>query len=763
MSLAAMIAQALVLFVEVLAVFSLIGYGVVALLLPDMEGYELLLMPAVGWAVAVIACQWFTTWVAPPVILGMLTGGFGLLSLTLLWCNRACLMAKLRAQRFALLLTLLGAVGVYLTQLIFVFHVRRFGFDGVGADAPWYYAQASAYLTHHTFPTFSTQPLARDGGPSDFSLQIILLLRNAFPAIGQLDAALAGITRWPVHAIIEPLGAFCIAFALLPLYALCAYGLSLSRRVTIAVIALFLTNQFNIWVLGMDFVQHLRAVMLVPTALCLVIAALRTGRRRIAGVAGITIAAMIGVYFPLFVVLLIAIAAYALVATAQRLPQRGALPALRQLGLIAGSGIVLAVPSFIALIGVSGWRTWLALVQSRTNAAGVSQFFPLPTMLAMSPLTGVLTTAPTAGYSPLLWPLRAWAVAGTIGAAIACIALAAGFLMLLVRKRLPECLMFAALLGYLLYLRVYAQYPYGFMRAVCYVVPFTSILIAVGAFFFASRRAPQPGGGPVAPQSSRGVNAMPRGRTALAVLGVGAMILAQVGASVEMERGLVRANAPLFPPEALELRTLASVIPVGKAVYVYHDGHPAEVYRSFEAAYFLPDRKVTIRSTFNSAAFDEQTAANGFAPYDYVLLPTAVALRLSGDVHLLWQNSDNDLLLYQRTGPQVCFLPFQPMVAQYIAQISDQAAQRGVPIREGATQDALTTLLTLFLEVSALQHAFATPTTLNVSALLSWSVSNNGFPQLADARPVLSTLVERLAPTPGITLPLHPPCPRAIA
>jgi hypothetical protein len=75
-----------------------------------------------------------------------------------------------------------------------------------------------------------------------------------------------------------------------------------------------------------------------------------------------------------------------------------------------------------------------------------------------------------------------------------------------------------------------------------------------------------------------------------------------------------------------------------------------------EPRVLLPGRRVILATSVESATVDAAIPVEQLRAYDYILLPTVIGPRISGDVRLVWQNADNAVQLYQRAGARACLL-----------------------------------------------------------------------------------------------------------
>ncbi len=759
-----LVVQAVLLAVTVMGIFGLIGYGIVAVCAPDLEGDDLLIVPGVGFAIAVVSCTWLSPVLAAPFTVTILILTFGIGSVFLVWRRRTSVIRSLSGSGRTLCWGMFGAIAIYLGLLGFVFAAHRFAYDGNGIDALVLYAPAIEYLKIHPYSLFVPSPVV-PGEMPDYALQAMRVWgQNAFPALGRVDAAISALTGWPGYQLIEPLDAWFIAFSLFPLYALFKHGFACSRRVAVAATVFSLINQLNVWVFGMGFSSHTRAMLLFPTCLLLIIAAVRTGTYGVAILAGVTSAALVGIYFPVAVLLILAAGAYVLAVLVHPPAHNSFVSEPKPTVLVMLCTVLLALPSLFTFFGVQGFHEWLSLLQVKFPGAGIETFFPVRAVLGIVPLTDVMQGHIFIGVgSTTFWHRPQWEHTGNALAAVIGVLGMLGFVTLLWERKLPEVTMVFAIAVYVLYIRFVARYPYGFMRLLCYVLPFTSMLVALGAIQFPwllGRSLSKPSYllhvpsnadgtvGRVGVYSSvlskrsrtrRGVLA--HGWRVISIAGMGTTMGAQLFAWAAMERYIAQMHTPEFPPGASGLTVLQDLIPLGAHVYMYNDLYgPANAHFLLVAASFLHGRAVTVQGGFNDAdpATDRIIRANGFQGYDYILLSPVAALRLVGSVERVWQDSQVRLQLYRRTANNIAFLSEEAIMPVVVESVLHQLAARGVRIDVDADRDAVRALMQVYMERPELQF-YGPPDALDLSEYLGSAVSR------APTSPPMAPYVDRYA------------------
>ena len=281
---------------------------------------------------------------------------------------------------------------------------------------------------------------------------------------------------------------------------------------------------------------------------------------------------------------------------------------------------------------------------------------------------------------------------------------------------------FVATGAYLAYLRFGAAYPYGFTRTACYVVPFTAVLLAAGAVEFPARIATvislrvRPGG-----QSSR---IRICGTWICAGL-LGVVLLMQTASSAFTEKAYVTTGPRYFSSEYLSLRALPTMVPVGATVYMMNDGDTTAIKKEMLAAFFLPDRRVTLaHHPFipRTAITEERTVGAGFQPYDYLVLPAPLVPSLSGDFAFRWQDEATGLSLYAREGTHAFFVhrPSASIAGRIAGSTLRQMTAHGTVADVKGTTDALAQLARVYYGRADLQARFGGPDALDLPALALW-------------------------------------------
>ncbi|MHB8647628.1 MAG: hypothetical protein ACYDAR_17745, partial [Thermomicrobiales bacterium] len=343
------------------------------------------------------------------------------------------------------------------------------------------------------------------------------------------------------------------------------------------------------------------------------------------------------------------------------------------------------------------------------------------------------------------------------------------------RRKFAEVAMFILVIVYVMYVRVGARYPYGFIRGMCYVVPLSSVLIAIGVLDLPqgiAQKFERPSN--AADSSAETTNASSARRSRLysslrivahrslkptASLVVTLVIAAQIFSSVELINILFRMNAPVFPAQFHDMASIASFVPKGETVFIYNEAEPGVVEREIVAANFLPDRAISMPHRPLSPLGDAETqnfVAKGFASHTYILLSIAAAQRLTGDVELVWRDTENDLELYRRLGPNIVLLSDEAATNQAVASVVRQASCQGM---DGTTSvAALAELIHIYLLRGDLQQVYGGPDRVNFTSLVLWAATSgiHEHPSLTPYADTFASLAKQTSPSKPVYVRMRP-------
>jgi hypothetical protein len=627
-----MILQASWFALEVLVVLSVLGFGVTAWLLPQ-PGIGIILTPVVGLAMAGIGFQLFTpiapAWITLLVLLVML-GGF---SLWTGWRRRAGVINGIRQYAGDIAFTAAAALTLYLALLVHVFGARFFTLAGWPSDNVFLYAPASEFLKTHAFNALD--PLSVVNNPVTVYLGAAL---RVFPnSVGPIDAAISALSGWPVIALFDPLSALFWALAVPAMYVLLAW-LGVSRPARIAAVLLLIANQLLFWVMGLSNQQEMQAMPIFMAALALMTRAVSSDRRRTAVLAGLVGGSLLGLYLPVFVIFAFTALGYllvfiALAGRAGRLPET-----LRQLAVIGGSALAAAAAAIFWLLPAGGLRTWLSFVNTRIPAGNITYFYPPRYLLGMAPVADPWGL-PFA-IRPLWWR-PGWNTVSQVLAVVVVVLIVAGLTSFALRRNWPAIGLFAAAGLYLAYLRLVAQFPYGYIKTVSFLAPLTSALIAVGALELVPAiraRLERP--------VEFGPPRLARMRPIALAAGVACLLVVlavEAVNSVEMEHLWLRVGPQAFPASFRALADMAAMVPRGSGVL---EINPSPAYH--EGIKYAAAR---VYLTNDNLLLEDHVPAAAEVPFrvDFLILPwppdTATA---DPGFRRVWSDPEVGLALYQR-------------------------------------------------------------------------------------------------------------------
>jgi len=627
-----MILQASWFALEVLVLLSLLGFGLTVWLLPE-AGIGMLLTPMVGLAVAGVGFQLFTPIVSPWITLLLLLVVLGGFSLWTGWRRRTVMFAGIRQYLGEIAFTAAAGLTLYLTLLAHVFGARFFTLAGWPSDNVFLYAPASEFLKTHAFNALN--PLTVVNNPVTVYLGAAL---RVFPnSVGPIDAAISTLSGWPVIALFDPLSALFWALVVPAMYVLLGW-LGLSRPARIAAVLLLIANQLLFWVMGLSNQQEMQAMSIFMAALALSIRAVSSERRGTAVLAGLVGGSLLGLYLPVFVIFVFTALGYLLVFTARAGRAGRLLATLRQVAWLGVSGVATAAAAIFWLLPAGGLHTWLSYVNTRIPAAAIYYFYPPRYLLGMAPVADPWGL-PFA-IRPLWWR-PAWNTASQWLAFVVVALIVAGLVNFALRRNWPAIGLFAAAGLYLGYLRLVAQFPYGYIKTVSFLAPLTSAFIAAGALDLVPAIRDR-----VARRAEFGAPRLARLRATALVGGVACLLVVlavETLNSIEMEHLWLKVGPQAFPASFRALADMARIVPRGSGVLqinpspAYHDG-----IKYAAARVFLTDDNLLL---------EDHVPAASEVPFrfDYMILPWPPDTVTAGpDFKRVWSDPDVGLALYQR-------------------------------------------------------------------------------------------------------------------
>jgi hypothetical protein len=608
----------------VVVFLALLGLGPTALLLPDPGGHQILLAPAVGLAVLSIAFQWLTPLMPSYQVALLAAAAMTPLTAVAGWRRRGSLLEGWRDLAGAAAV----AIAFFVSLLQIVFQRGFFTLGGFPSDNVFIYVQAAEYLRDHPMPS-PLHPPALDNPGSYY----LITTGPSFPnSVGPLDAAASVLSGWPVYTLHEPVSALALALAVCPAWFLVRGGLGGSWLTALVAGVLLATNQLTYWTLGMGFQQESLALPLFVAGAAVGAHALRTESARAAVLAGIVGGALVGLYLPLAALLGFCVLGATIVhlATGPEAHRRRLLPIL---AAALASGAAAALAAFYVLLAEGGLAIWSGSVGSRVPAGAISRFPAFPYLAGTVPLAHVweLSPQPLGRIQGALFPIL-FALSSVV-----VLLIVAGLLRAVLDRRAPEAALLVAGLAFAGYEALVAGYPYGFVKAVDYLLPLTAVFAAHGAIGLRSL--------------VRSASSSLTAARVAEVAGMGALaavLLASGVASRDMVK-LWLSFDPSFTRADLSLSSLAASVPTGSSVLV---DRPTDSYGGLvqvaAIAYFLPDRRLRIFvGDVRPGTFEDQAVHPAACQFDYVIR----AQPPDGDFLLSGPVPNSDLNLYRRLGP----------------------------------------------------------------------------------------------------------------
>jgi len=619
-----MSAEALLLAAGILVFLTLVGFGLTELMLPKADGFELLLAPAVGLAVAALGFQWLSELLPPFLVAVFVLVVFGALSLVVGWRRRA----NLRAPVGDVLGAVVSILVFYLALLQIVIQRGYFTLGGLASDNAFIYVQAAQYLRDHPIPS----AIHALGPENPGSLYFVSSGVTAFPnSVGEIDAAASVLTGLPVHVVFDPLTTLCVALAIGPVWFLVRVGLGGSAWAGLAAAAVLATNQLMYWLVGSGYQQEAEAMPVFVAALGIAAYAWRNESLPAGALAGIVAGALPGLYLPIAALFAICVLAYLVVSAAVGPPAQR-LRLLRALGPAIGAGMACAAMAIYILTFRGGLTAWFSIVGGRFAAGNVTSFPALPYVFGTLPFAHVWeqTLRPLKAYERVIYPALI-----VVSAAMVALLLL-GQVRAILQRRAPEATLLAGGMLFVAYEVAIARYPYGYVKAIGFLAPLTSAFVAFGAV------------GLEALLRSKAATTMSRALGPIGVLTLAAVLAGSTLASRDMVQTWL-AGPPTFTSSSLSLSALASGIPVGTSVFV---DYPTNDYRTLvevaAIAYFLPDRQVRIfTGDTRLGTFPDQNVRPQPCAFDYVIASAPP----DSDFTLVYSDLSAGLDVFKRIGP----------------------------------------------------------------------------------------------------------------
>jgi hypothetical protein len=624
----------------------LVGFGPVALAVPELGGAALLATPFVGLGILYWVCQWLSPHFASGPIVIVTCIAFGLLSALQGWRRRRLLADSLRRARIDVLF--LGTISLAFLMLVQV-KVLTGGaltLTSIGGDDLFTWSPSATFMQSHSF--------ALGQGVTEPTLW--LLPTNIYPgSAGTVDGGLLSIFHMQGYQLVDVFTAVCLALGACAVYGLLRSALHAPKWVAVLgfLLACVTESRSDIAILGLA--QAARGGALMIAAIWLFVLAFERRSAGLAVLSGGLMAVLCGVYMQTFLVA-VAAAAGGLLFVVVRTVRRGLGTApWRLVVAFVTAGIVFGIQNIWWLIFQGGLHAWVLQthyaktpsIESFSQLAGTSPLY-LP---AFAPATSSLSVS----HLFFFWN-GAWNVAG-VAAGVLAVGLVLIGVWAMARRRplaaatlgaplLYGCVVFVAELRgsgagitvlYLLPIAViFASYGVAYARG----VPLTSV-----------RRHPMHGR----------ARTYSRAPAALLAAVVGFIVLLQVASTSQLTAFALQ-QKDLLPPGNLALSALASKVPVGSDVLIYsvNSSTNTATYRKtrtlVDALIFLPDRNVTMAGTFFSGRFTEgdghTISAELADDYRFVLHEEDSTIRdpaVPTGYHVIWRSPSDHLTLFERS------------------------------------------------------------------------------------------------------------------
>jgi hypothetical protein len=640
--------EVLLLVAGLLALFTVVGLGLVVLLAPDCGGSELFIAPLVGLAVLYFASQWLSPHFASGPVIVTTCVIFGVFSLIVVGVRWRSVVSRASSARVDLAILAAFALIFPLLLQLPILHTGTLTLADFSGDDLFTWAPSAAYMQTHAY--------AAPHATAYVSPLLWLLPTNVYPgSVGTVDGGLLTVFGLHSYQLVDVLTAVCLSLGACVVYLLLRSALGTSRIIAGVGLILIGTNQSRFFLSGFGLAQAARGTALMLAVILLLILAFTKRSIGLAVLAGGITAVLAGLYMPAF---LIALAASAGVLIAVLVPafRDASRVAWRVVGAFVASGIVFGIQNIRWLLLDGGLHAWV--LQTGYGRALFFTQYPFQYLAGLAPFQYVYRVrgfAPFAAVKPLFWSQLLSDVA--IVVAIAAIVLVVfGAARLMARRNMVAA---AALIFPLLYgagVFIDNRGGFGSVLSVIYLMPIVCVLAAYGIDRVVQRvRTPRE-----ARHASAGRSRfIGVGTVALSCV-VGIIVLFQVGSSAEDEAFFVHQPGMLSTTN-LKLASIASVVPKGASILMYaSDGSNgyapvAKTQALVGAANFLPDREITIDGLYFTGTYgppDGKSIKSALdLSYRYILHyddPTIHDPKVPSNYHEVWRFPQDRLVLYER-------------------------------------------------------------------------------------------------------------------
>ena len=619
----------------VVGLLTLVGLTPIALAVPDLGGAELLLCPFVGLAILYWTCQWLSPYFASGPIVVVTCVVTGLASLVVIWRKRALLVARLVRARVDLAILAVFGLAITIVLQLPLLQAGTFTLTASGGDDLFAWAPTAAFMQTHAY-----------AAPHSVSSPLLWILpTNIYPgSAGTVDGGLMTIFHMQGYQFVEPFTAICLALGACAVYGLLRSGLRTSRW--IAALGVLFVGIIEHRPDMMGLAQSVRGDALMLAAILLFLLAFRRKSTGLAVVAGGVAAVLVGVYMPVFLPTLAAIAGGTLVLAFPALRGRAREVPWRTFVAFAAGGLVFGIQNIRWLFFQGGLSAW----------EGQVHYGHIP---VSEPFQTFVGTAPYNGTGVFLWG-GVWNGLSIFVAILAVVLAVVGAVGLARRQRLAAgCLI--APLAYAAVILYTERGGFGAFVTMFYVTPIFCVVAAYGvdsALAFAAIRNQR--------RAAHGRSRFNPVTVATGALGavVGVVVLFEVVATSNVYNYLLL-QTPQLSPTNLHLSSIADVVPKGARILMYPvDGSTqqasyANTLNLADSATFLPDRAVSMTGGgYFSGIYDgaDQTAiTDGLAQgFPYVLQDENRGLgdpRVPATYHVIWTFPADNLVLYAKGSP----------------------------------------------------------------------------------------------------------------
>ncbi len=201
---------------------ALVGFGPVALAVPDLGGTALLAAPLVGLGLLYWACQWLSPHFASGTIVVTMCVVLGIASALVGWRRRQPLFDTIRRTRLEVALLGTTCLGLFIVLELKVLQGGAFTITSIGGDDLYTWAPTATFMHTHTFSV----------GQSIDNQTLWILPTNIYPgSAGTVDGGFLSVFHMQGYQYVGPFTAICIVLSTCAVYGLLRSALSAPRWV----------------------------------------------------------------------------------------------------------------------------------------------------------------------------------------------------------------------------------------------------------------------------------------------------------------------------------------------------------------------------------------------------------------------------------------------------------------------------------------------------------------------------------------------------